>query len=223
MAAFLNDLRYGFRTLGRTPGFTTIAIAVLALGLGVNATVFSLANAFFLRPLPVADPETIVRVYSNRFSNTRFRTYAELRDRNSTLAGLAAFQLRSFGLGIDGENEHVFGEIVSGNYFPILGITPAHGRLLGPADDAPGAPPAVVLSYAFWTTRFAGSPEAIGRTIRLNDQPFTIVGVAPEQFTGVLAPLAGDLWVPLATDRCCGPGSIPPRASTEAAFISLDG
>ena len=96
---FIQDLRYGVRTLGRTPGFTAIAVAVLALGIGVNATVFSLANAFFLRPLPVSDPGTIVRVYANRYSNMRYRTYLELRDRNSTLAGLAAFQMRRSGCG----------------------------------------------------------------------------------------------------------------------------
>lgn len=205
MPLLFQDVRYGLRTLARTPGFTVMAVAVLALGIGVNATVFSLANAFFLRPLPVSDPGTIVRVYSNRFSNVRYRTYLELRDRNSTLAGLAAFQLRSFGLRIDADTEHAFGETVTGNYFPVLGVAPARGRLLGPSDDRAGAPAAVVLSHAFWVRRFGRSPEAVGRTLSLNDQPFTIVGVAPEGFTGVLAPLAGDLWVPLATDALLRP------------------
>ena len=101
MRAFLQDLRYGVRTLTRTPGFTVIAIGVLALGIGANALVFSLANTVFLRPLPAADPDTVVRVYSNRFSNTSHATYLALRDRNSTLAGLASFEMRSFGLRID--------------------------------------------------------------------------------------------------------------------------
>jgi hypothetical protein len=98
MFPLMQDIRYGVRTLIRTPGFTLIAVAVLALGIGANAFVFSVANAFFLRPLPVADPSAIVRVYSGRYSNTPYRSYLELRDRNSTLAGLAAFQLQSFGL-----------------------------------------------------------------------------------------------------------------------------
>lgn len=149
MPALLQDIRYGFRSLGRTPGFTAIAVAVLALGIGANATVFSLTNAFFLRPLPVSDPDAFVRVYSNRFSNTRYRTYAELRDRNSTLADLAAFHLRSFGLRVDGDNEHTFGEIVTGTYFPTIGISAGRGRLLVPSDDVSGAPPVVVLSHAF--------------------------------------------------------------------------
>ena len=207
MATFLQDLRYGFRSLGRAPGFAAIAIAVLALGIGVNAAVFSLANAFFLRPLPVSDPGGFVRVYSNRFSNTRYATYTELRDRNSTLADLAAFQLRSFGLRIDGEIEHTFGEIVTGNYFRTIGTVAGRGRLLVPSDDAPGAPPVVVLSHVFWMRRFGGADDVIGRTMALNGQPFTIVGVAPREFTGVLAPLAGALWVPLASDAALRPGA----------------
>ncbi len=205
MRTFIQDLRYGLRTLSRAPGFTAMSVAVLALGIGVNATVFSLANAVFLRPLPVSNPHEIVRVYANRYSNVRYRTYVALRDRNSTLSGLAAFQGQAFGLRIDADVEHAFGEVVSGNYFSILGVAPAMGRLLVPADDRPGAPPAAVLSHAFWVRRFGASPSAVGRTISLNGQPFTIVGVATERFTGVLAPLVGELWVPLATDSLLRP------------------
>jgi len=202
----LRDLQYGFRALGRARGFTAIAVSILALGIGVNATVFSFANAFFLKPLPVSDPGGFVRVYSNRFSNTSYRTYLELRDRNSTLTELAAFQLRSFGLRIDADNEHTFGEIVTGNYFTTIGLAAGRGRLLVPSDDAPGAPPVAVLSHAFWLRRFGGSADAVGRTITLNGQPFTIVGVAREDFSGVLAPLAGSLWVPIASDALLRPG-----------------
>src|SRR6187397_2279192 len=102
------DLRYGMRTLRRTPGFTAIAVSILALGIGVNATVFSIINSYFLKQLPVANPDRVVRVYSNRMSNTPIRTYWEFRDRNSTLDGLAAFQMISAGLRIDRENEHAF-------------------------------------------------------------------------------------------------------------------
>lgn len=139
------DVRYGVRTLARAPGFTAIALVVLSLGIGANATIFSFANAFFLRPLPVSDPGSVVRVCSNRYSTTRQRSYLEYRDRNSTLSGLAAFQLKSFGLLIDRETEHVFGEIVSGEYFSTVGIAPARGRLLQPSDDRSGASPVVVL------------------------------------------------------------------------------
>jgi putative ABC transport system permease protein len=175
-------------------------VLVLAFGIGVNTTVFTLANALFLRPLPVSDPAAIVRVYANRFTNVPYPAYLELRDRNSTLTGLAAFQMQSFGLRVDTDVEHTFGEIVTGNYFPLLGVAAARGRLLEPSDDVAGAAPVVVLSHAFWIRRFGGSADVAGRTIVLSGQPFTIVGVAARDFTGVLSPLAGDLWVPLATD-----------------------
>jgi predicted permease len=222
VAAFLHDLRYGIRTLARSPGFTLIATVVLALGIGVNATVFSLTNAFFLRPLPVSDPETIVRVYSNRVSNTRYPTYVELRDRNSTLSVLAAFQLRSFGLRLGAENEHAFGEIVSGNYFDLVGVNAVAGRLLAPEDDRPGAPPVVVLSHAFWKGRLGGALDAVGRTISLNGQPFTVVGIAPKTFTGILAPLVGAFWVPNATDSVLRP-SLDPAARLESQTFHLAG
>ena len=197
---FLQDVRYGLRSLARARGFSAMAVAVLAIGIGANATIFSVANAFLLRPLPVVEPETLIRVYSNRYSTTGYGSYVEYRDGNATLSGLAGFQMRSLSARVDRETEHVFGEVVSGNYFPTTGVAPAGGRLLTPADDREGAPPVAVLSHAFWTRRFGASPDAIGRTVALNDHPFTIVGVAPDGFRGLLAPLAGDFWVPLATD-----------------------
>ena len=205
MRAFLQDLRYGLRTLTRTPGFTVIAIGVLALGIGANALVFSLANTVFLRPLPAADPGTVVRVYSNRFSNTSQATYLALRDRNSTLAGLASFEMRSFGLRIDGDVEPAFGELVAGNYFPLLGLTPTRGRLLAETDDRAGAPPVVVLSDAFWKNRLGQANDVVGRTIVLNGTAFTVVGVAPERFAGLMRPLTADLWVPSAADALLRP------------------
>jgi predicted permease len=201
----VQDLRYGVRALSRAPGFTAVALLVLSVGIGANATIFSLANAFFLRPLPVSDPASIVRVCSNRYSATKLRSYVEYRNRNSTLAGLAGFQMKSFGLLVDRDTEHVFGEIVSGEYFTTVGVAPARGRLLLPTDDRAGVSPVVVLSHAFWTRRFGGAPDAIGRTVRLNDQPFQIVGVAAEGFTGLMTPLKGDLWVPLAADALLRP------------------
>jgi predicted permease len=216
------DVRYGVRTLARAPGFTAIALVVLSLGIGANATIFSLANAFFLRPLPVSDPGSVVRVCSNRYSTTRQRSYLEYRDRNSTLSGLAAFQMKSFGLLIDRETEHVFGEIVSGEYFSTVGIAPARGRLLLPGDDRAGASPVVVLSYAFWTRRFGAAPDAIGRTIRINDQPFQVIGVAAQDFSGLMTPLRGDLWVPLAADAYLRP-ALDAEARLDSTSLHLVG
>jgi len=218
----VQDLRYGIRTLGRTPGFTAVAVAVLALGIAANATVFTLANAFFLRPLPVADTDTVVRICSNRFSTTSERSLVDFRRRNSTLSDLAGFQLRSFGLRIDSETEHSFGEIVSGEYFTMLGVTAARGRLLGPDDDRLDAPPVAVLSHSFWTRRFGTSADAIGRTIALNGVTFTVVGVASADFTGLMSPLRGDLWVPLSTDTLLRP-ALEPAARMDSLSMHLVG
>ena len=201
----MQDLRYGLRTLGRTPGFTAVAILVLALGIGANATVFTFVNAFFLKPIDAIDPGRVVRVYSGRGANTSHRLYLEYRDRNATLEGLAAFQMVSVGLRFDRETEHGFGQIASGNYFSLLGVPAAHGRVLAASDDRPEAPAVVVLAHAFWRHRFNAAPDVIGRTLSINDRPFTIVGVAAEGFTGVMKPLAGDFWVPLSTDTALRP------------------
>jgi predicted permease len=201
----LQDLRYGLRTLSRTPGFTAVAILVLALGIGANATVFTFVNAFFLKPIDAIDPGRIVRVYSGRGANTSHRLYLDYRDRNATLEGLAAFQLVSVGLRIDRETEHGFGQIASGNYFSLLGVPAARGRVLAASDDRPEAPAVVVLAHAFWRQRFGAAPDIIGRTLSINDRPFTIVGVAPEGFTGIMKPLTGDFWVPLSADTALRP------------------
>ena len=218
----LQDLRYGLRTLGRTPGFTTVAILVLALGIGANATVFTLVNAFFLKPIDATDPDRIVRVYSGRGANTSQRLYLDYRDRNATLEGLAAVQVVSVGLRIDRETEHGFGQIASGNYFSLLGVPAARGRVLSASDDRPEAPAVVVLAYAFWRQRFVAAPDVIGRTLSINDRPFTIVGVAPEGFTGILKPLTGDFWVPLSADTVLRP-ALDPGARLDSLSLHLVG
>jgi predicted permease len=222
ISSLLQDIRYATRRLVRTPGFTLVAVVVLAVGIGGVATIFSLINSLFLRPLPIHDPSTIVRVYSNRYSNTPYRTFVALRDRNATLSGLIGFQFQSFGLRTGADVEQAFGEIVSGTYFSILGVQPALGRVLTPADDSPGAPPVAVLSYACWIRRFGGAPDAVGRTIALNGRSFTIVGVADQRFTGMLAPLRGELWVPLSADAVLRP-AMDPAARLDALILHMAG
>ena len=218
----VQDLRYGIQTLGRTPGFTAVAVAVLALGIAANATVFTLANEFFLRPLPVANADTVVRICSNRYSTTSQRSMLEYRRRNSTLSDLVGFELRPFGLRIDSETEHSFGEIVSGEYFTMLGVTAARGRLFGPDDDRSDAPPVAVLSHSFWTRRFGASSDAIGRTIAVNDATFTVVGVVSADFTGLMSPLRGDFWLPLSADALLRP-ALEPAARMDSLTMHLVG
>jgi predicted permease len=218
----VQDVRYGMRTLGRTPGFTAIAVLVLALGIGVNATVFTVTNAYLLRLLPVPDASRVVRAYSNNFSNTGLRRYEALRDGNSTLEGLAAFQMLSAGYRLDREVEHTYGQLVSGNYFPLMRVKAGHGRVIDESDDRAAAAPVTVLSHRFWQSRFAGSRDVVGRTIALNDHTFTIVGVAEPGFTGAMSPLVPDFWVPLSADAVLRP-SMDAAARAESMSVHMLG
>jgi putative ABC transport system permease protein len=191
----VQDFRYGLRLLGKHRGFSAVAISTLALGIAANTIIFGLANALFLRPPAITAPDRVIRAYSNRHSNTSFATYEDFRDRNHTLTGLALFQGVSLGLRTTGAPEHVFGMAVTGNYFHVLGVPAALGRPLLSSDDVQGAPGVAVLSDRAWRTRFAGNPHTIGQTLAINGQSFTIVGVAPSSFDGMLTPLAPELWI----------------------------
>jgi len=202
MQTLLPDLRYGARMLFKQPGFTLIVVFTLALGIGANGVIFSLVNALLLRPLPVDKPAELAAVYTSDFSSGDFGAssypdYAAFRDRNQSFTGLALYAPQPLSLNLDGANERAFGEIVSGNYFSVLGLRPALGRGFLPAEDqTPGAAPVAIVSHKVWQTRFGGEPNIIGRNIKLNGQPFTIVGVAPEQYQGLMRGLAVDWWVP---------------------------
>jgi predicted permease len=191
----VQDFRYGLRLLGKHRGFSAVAISTLALGIAANTVIFGLANALFLRPPAIDAPDRVIRAYSNRHSNTSFSAYADFRDRNHTLTGLALFQGVSLSLRTTGTPEHVFGMAVTGNYFHVLGVPAALGRPLSSSDDVAGAPGVAVLSDRAWRARFAANPRTIGQAIAINGQPFTIVGVAPASFDGMLTPLAPELWI----------------------------
>lgn len=193
---FVQDLRFGWRMLARNRGFTAVALTALAVGIGANIAIFSLANALLLRPLPIRDPAHVVRAYSYRFSNTEYSSYLEYRDQNRTLSQLAAFQLASLSLRTGTAPEHLFGMVVSGNYFDALGVLAARGRTITPNDDRPGAAGVAVLSDGCWRRRFAADADAIGRVVTINGHAFTIVGIAPPEFTGTMAPLTPELWIP---------------------------
>jgi predicted permease len=202
----VQDVRYGIRTLLRAPGFTAVSIAVLALGIGLNTTIFTVANTYLLRPLPAVHPRELVRVCSNRFSGTHLRSFVEYRARNSTLTALIGFNLVSVGLRLDRETEQSFGETVSGDYFSVLGIPVALGRPIGSDDDRPDALPVVVVAHDFWQRRLGAGHDAIGRSLMLNDRAFTIVGVARADFPGMMPPIHGSFWLPLSADRYLRPG-----------------
>jgi len=198
----IEDLRYGLRILIKNPGFATIAILTMAIGIGANTAVFSVVNAILLRPLPgIADPGRLVTLYRTQptgsFDNFGYPDYRDFRDRTQSFQGIAAHI--AVPLTLTGQtSERLLGDLVSGNYFEVLGARPAIGRLLSPSDDAESDSVAV-LSYGLWHRRFGADPGAIGARITLNGNAFTVIGVAQENFRGSTTNDAYDVWVPLTT------------------------
>jgi predicted permease len=197
------DIRFGLRMLRKSPGFTLVAVLSLTLGIGANTAIFSLINTTLLRPLPIANPEQLVAL-NNSEENRRFPTfsypnYKDFRDRNEVFSGLIAYQLAPISLSHDGINERLWGYEVTGNYFEVLGVNAAAGRLISPDDDAvAGASPVAVVSYKSWKQRFGGEPGIVGRDVIVNGRSYTIIGVAPQGFYGTEIISAPDMWFPVA-------------------------
>ena len=210
------DLRFGVRMLLKNPGFTVVAVLTLALGIGMNTALFSLFNGFALRPLPVKDPDQIVKVYrkelgeaSREVSGARsmfsYPEYTAHRDNTRSFSGLTAYADTSLTLGA-AEAEEIKGQLVTDNYFSTLGAEMVLGRAFAPEEcRTPGAAPVIVLSHRFWSRRFGADASLIGKTINLNRQPFTVIGVAARDFNGAEL-FAPDLWAPLTMQAQVMPG-----------------
>ncbi len=200
---FLQDIRYGFRLLRKSPGFSAIVILALALGLGANTALFSLCHRVLLRGLPVQHPEQLVvlNVTNERADSVRsfsYPMYRALRDQNTVFSGLIAQAGAEMNATFAGESEKARGELVSGNYFETLGVQPLLGRLLTQADDEkPGAHPVAVLSYDYWQRRFGGDPAIVGGKLILNNHPMTVVGITPPGFYGTDLAEVTDIRVPM--------------------------
>jgi predicted permease len=212
------DVRFALGQLRRSPGFTAVAILTLALGIGVNTTIFSFFYSLALGPLPVRDPSAIVNVYQasqtdSRYGPLSYPEYVYLRDQNKVLSGMAVFSGAPLVLsGIDAkptggaEGEALRAMIVSGNYFSVLGEAPAAGRtFLAEEDRTPSGRAVVVLSYAYWQRRFADVPDIVGKTLTLNLLPYTVVGIGPKGFEGT-TPDPVDAWVPMMMQGNVFPG-----------------
>lgn len=218
MYTLLQDLRYAARTLSKRPGFALIVIATLALGIGANTAVFSIVNAVLFRPRPVAQPEQLVELYvgdaSHPYHTGSYQDFLIFRDQPEIFSDLAAYNVEQFKLGGAEDVEQVWGETVSGNYFKLLGVNAAVGRTFLPEEDqTPGTHPVAVISHGLWQRRFGADPSVIGRTITLNHQPLTVIGVAPPQYTGMIRGLAVEVWVPLM---------MVPRMSPQYGIAKLD-
>ena len=203
METLIQDIRYAVRMLIRRPGFTLIAVASLALGIGANTVVFSLVNTVLLRPLPIRDPARVFSLYdtspnSADFSSFSHPDYVDLSDRNDVLSGLAAYRFAPMSLSHNGHNERIWGYLVTGNYFDVLGVDAAMGRTFLPEEDkTPGSHPVAMLSYSSWQRRFNSDPGIIDSAVTLNGRTFTIVGVAPRGFNGTEIAFVPEIYVPI--------------------------
>ena len=208
-----SDLRQAWRALARAPGVTAVIVLSLAVGIGVNAAVFSWIQALVLRPLPgVANAASVYMVEPRTEGNLRpgasWLEYLDLAPRLGALRDLAAFRMVPFNVGERTRNERTYGLLVSGNYFTALGLAAERGRLLRPEDAArPGAEPVAVVSHAFWQTRLGGAADVVGTTLRVNDRDLRVIGVTGERFQGTVLGLQFDLWVPATMAPELFPGS----------------
>src|SRR5262245_29009121 len=212
METLWQDIRFGFRILFKSPAFTIVAALSLALGIGANTAVFSIINAALLKPLPVEEPERLASVFTTDVKNpgnlpTSHLNYVDYRDQNQVFSGLLAYSFAQVSLTRGETTEPVFGLVVSGNYFDVLGVKAATGRTFMPDEDkTPGAHPVAVISHGLWQRSFGADPNLVGKTISLNRHDFTVIGIVPEGFTGTELGPGPDLWVPMMMHEQVQPG-----------------
>lgn len=206
MSTLVADIRYSIRSLVKNPGLTLAAILSLGLGIGANTTIFTWVQAVLFRPIPMAtDPASIrIAAMENREGASRswsYPNYKDFRDR-ATMVEVVAQDDQTFNVAVDESAERSWGGLVSGNYFQVLGVPAAAGRMFTPQDDVtPGAHPVAVISYSYWQQRFAGDPSAVGKQVIVNNTPVTIVGVSAEGFIGAFGGIASSLWLPMAMQK----------------------
>ena len=198
----ISDCRYGLRQLRKNPGFTAVAVVTLAMAIGANAVVFGVLNALILRPLNVPQAESLYGLELNKWGWESYPDYVDLRDRNRSFDGLAAYNIAQTGLDTGENASPSWVYEVSGNYFDVLGIEPYLGRLIHASDEhGPNSAPYMVLTFAFWHSRFQDDPGVIGRIVQLNKHPFTIVGVAQRGFHGTFLFFSPDFFVPMVNQE----------------------
>ena len=216
MTTIVQDVRYALRLLAKNPGFTFVVVFTLALGIGANAAIFSLTDKVLLQSLPVQEPDRLVvlSAYDPKDgpdigSSFSYAMYQDLRDRNDVFAGVITRGSAQMNVSYGDQNERVRGELVSGNFFEVLGVRPWAGRLFNQDDDrTPSAHPVAVLSYAFWDRRFGKDPGIIGKTILVNEYPVTVLGVTPPSFYGIDLSNSPDVRVPMMMTPVFNP--LPP-------------
>ena len=199
------DVRFALRWLRKSPGFTIVAVASLAVGIGFNTALFTVVDSLLFRPLPVAHPDRLVDVYTSataarggQFSTSSYPDYQDLRSGNDVFEDIVGYTPMFGALSIESGSRLAMGEVVTGNYFKTLGVPAFAGRTLLPEDDAPGAPRVAVVSYRYWVRELGSSSSLTGRTLRIRGVPYEIVGVTPPSFTGMVPILSPEVWIPVS-------------------------
>lgn len=229
MDNLLQDLRHAFRQLLRNAGFSFVAATTIALGIGATTVMFSLVNTVVLKPLPVEEPGRLVEVMEAREDGVNgsvsYPHFQDYRDGGEGLIRLGAFGMGGLSFHGGGPAELLMGSYVTADYFDLLGLSPARGRFFSPDEEQPGVPaPVAVISHALWEGELGGDPEVIGRAVRLNSRPLTIIGVAPEGFDGLVTGLRNAVWIPIPMYAELNPGSdiyTPGRSSWLVMFGRL--
>ena len=207
------DIRYAFRWLRRSPGFALVAITSLASGIGFNAAIFTLVDAMLFRPLPVERPDRLVDVFTSggdgdQYATSSYPDFLDFKAQNDVFADMLAYSPSIAAVNLADRSRLAMGETVTANYFQLLGVHALVGRTLVPDDDTPGAPRVAVISYRVWNREYGASASAVGQSVRIHGQPYTIVGVAPRTFTGMVPLLAPELWTPMTYVDEIEPGGI---------------
>lgn len=222
----LADLRFALRMLVKSPGFSIVAFSAIALGLGVNTTIFGIVNTLLLRPLPVGHSEQVVQVYTtdshiNGKQPNSYLNFEDYRKQNTVFSAIAGYTFAGMGMTRGAETLNVGGLLVSGNYFDLLQVQPVLGRAFLPEEDStPNGHPVAVLGYKFWK-KIGGDAGIIGSTITLNGHIFTVIGIAPPNFNGVDVGFAPDMWVPMAMHEWARPGGELWFEKRRALFLSV--
>src|SRR5687768_4690432 len=204
METVFQDIRYGVRMLTKNPGVTVVAVLTLALGIGANAAIFSGVSTFIFRPLPVPDAHQLVRpaeLAEDRgiSDELSYPDFVDYRNQSTVFEAMSAEDMVPVALDAETQSDVIWGQVVSGTYFDVVQIKPILGRTFVPEEDnAVGAHPVVVISQGLWQRRFGSDANIVGKTIRLSNRGYEVIGVTPESFTGSKFALAMDFWVPMA-------------------------
>jgi len=228
LESFLADIRFALRWLRKSPGFTMVAVASLAIGIGVNTALFTIVDALLFKPLPVAAADRLVDLFTSdstgtvQFSTSSYPDYLDLQARNEVFDGIVGYSPMLAALNLDNRSRLAMGEIVTGNYFQVLGVPAAVGRTILPEDDRPAADRVVMVSHRYWTRELGSAPDVLGRLVRIRGVAYAIVGVAPAAFNGMVPVLSPELWMPVSASLDVEPVGMHDAVPSPSGTTRLD-